>query len=473
MPLSALDVFDVAAVLGRAERDFEDSIERLCALLSIPSISTQPEHAGDVRRAASWLGDTLRPLGFSVTIHDTPGHPILVAHHPGAGVPGAPHILYYGHYDVQPAEPLALWTSPPFEPTVIEAARGRRVVARGAVDDKGQVMTFIEAFRAWHAAHGTLPVPVTVLLEGEEETGSPNLAPFLEAHRDALRADVCIVTDTNSWDIETPAITTRLRGMVYLEVTIAGPAHDLHSGLFGGAVLNPIHVLTRILGSIHDADGRVAFPGFYDAVRQPSTEEQASWTRLAFDESAFLAGVGLTTATGERGYGTLERLWGRPTCDVNGIWGGYTGAGSKTVIPAHASAKLSCRLVPDQDPEQIRAAVESFFRVRLPADARLEVRALTSVAGIEVPTTSPFVAAARAGLRRVYGRDAVLIGSGGSIPVVGHIRRVLGQDSILVGFGLDDDLIHSPNEKFEIRCYYQGIMSHIAILGQLSALTVP
>lgn len=462
-------------VLAHADHAFDRSVERLLDFLRIPSVSTDPAYSDEVRRAAAWARDELSGLGFQASVRETGGHPAVVAHHPGPALSGtnndgAPHLLYYGHYDVQPAAPLELWHSPPFEPAVVEAERGKRVVARGAVDDKGQVMTFIEAFRAWHAVHGTLPVRVTVLLEGEEETGSPSLAGFLAANREELKADVCVITDTNAWDIDTPAITTRLRGLLYLEVTLHGPSHDLHSGLYGGAVLNPAVALTRILGDIHDADGRVRFPGFYDGVAEPPAEVLAMWQDLNFDEAAFLASVGLKTPVGEAGRSALERLWSRPTCDINGIWGGYTGEGSKTVIPARASAKLSCRLVPGQDPAAVLAGIEAFLRERAPADARLEVLNHGMSPGFAVATDSPWLRAAMDGLGTVFAKPPVLVGSGGSIPVAGLIRDTLGYDSLLVGFGLEDDRIHSPNEKFELRCYQNGIRSHAAMLARFAGV---
>ena len=460
-----------APVLDRADSGFDASVGRLCDLLRIPSVSTKPDHAPEVRRAADWLAAELATLGFDASVRPTEGHPMVVAHHPGpGGGADVPHLLYYGHYDVQPPEPLELWDSPPFEPSIVEGPHGPRVVARGAVDDKGQVMTFIEAFRAWHAVHGTLPVRVTVLLEGEEETGSPSLMPFLRANADELKADVCVITDTNSWTIDTPAITTRLRGLLYVEVTLHGPSHDLHSGLYGGAVLNPINALTRILGQIHDEQGRVRFPGFYDGVRDPSAEELAMWRELGFSEADFLAGVGLKTATGEAGRSALERLWARPTCDINGIWGGYTGAGAKTVIAAKASAKLSCRLVPGQDPDAVLAGLRAFLDERTPPDARWEIQSFGQSPGLQVPTESPYLRAAMAGLGDVYTNRPVLIGSGGSIPVAGYIKDALGFDSIFVGFGLEDDRIHSPNEKFELKCLKNGILSHVAMLARFAEL---
>ena len=410
---------------------------------------------------------TLESIGFNAQVLPTAGLPAVVAHHPGTG--SGPRLLYYGHYDVQPAEPLELWHSPPFEPVLSEGPHGPRVTARGAVDDKGQVMMWLEALRAWHEVAGGPPMPVTVLIEGEEEVGSLNLEPFLAEHKDALRADIAIISDTGMWDIDTPAITTSLRGMVYVEVTLHAAQRDLHSGLFGGSALNPINALTRILGDLHDTEGRVQVPGFYDGVSEPSNAQVAAWDGLGFDESAFLGGIGLSVPVGERGRSGLERMWARPTADLNGIWGGYTGAGSKTVIAAEASAKLSFRLVPGQDPAAVLEGFKRFVNDRLPKDARVTFTSFASAPGIQIPAESRFVQAAQAALAEEFGRPVVLIGSGGSIPVVDSMRRILGVDSLLMGFGLNDDQVHSPNEKFEWRCFHHGLRSHARLLATLAA----
>ncbi|WGF89202.1 dipeptidase [Marinivivus vitaminiproducens] len=456
----------LAPVLERLDQDAALAVARLCDLLRIPSVSTDPAFKPDCRRAAEWLAAELSAIGFDAAVRETPGHPMVVGHsraHPE----GAPRLLYYGHYDVQPADPIELWESPPFEPVVIEAERGPRVVGRGAVDDKGQVMTWLEALRAWHAVHGSYPARITVLLEGEEESGSPSLNGFLEANREELAADVCLISDTGMWDIDTPAITTSLRGMVYSEVTLHGPSRDLHSGMYGGAVPNPINVLARLIAQLHDEQGRIQIPGFYDGIAEPSAERLAQWRELGFDESAFLAEVGLKTPAGEAGRSALERLWSRPTCDVNGIHGGYTGKGAKTVIPAHATAKISCRLVPGQDPKTVEAGIRRFFEERAPADCRVELTVHSASPAIEVPDRSPELTAALRGLDRVFDKTPVLIGCGGSIPVAGAIRRLLGFDSLLIGFGLEDDRVHSPNEKFELRCLHNGARAHAAILAEL------
>ena len=456
----------LAAVLDRVDRNLDGSLARLCEFLRIPSVSTDPSHAGEVRRAGRWASDQLASLGFTSTLVETAGHPFVVAHHPGPG--RGPRILYYGHYDMQPADPLALWRSGAFEPVIEEGPLGRRVVARGACDDKGQVMTFIEAFRAWTEVHGAPPVPVTVMLEGEEESGSPSLEPFLAAHREKLAASICIVSDTGMWDAETPAITTVLRGLVYDEVILRGPSHDLHSGMYGGTLANPINALVEVLGALHDRDGRVAIPGFYEGIVDPPKEVLTAWRSLPFDEREFLGSAGVSIPHGEPGRTTMERMWSRPTCDVNGIWGGYAGKGAKTVIACEAGAKFSCRLVAGMDPERIRRLLRGFIEDRLPPGITAEFHPHGVSPAIAVPVDGPLMQAARRGLRLAYGRDAAMIGTGGSIPAVGAIRRHLGIDSILAGFGLDDDRVHSPNEKFEVCCLHGGTRAHAAMLEEFA-----
>lgn len=460
----------LAPVLERIDAQFDQAVDRLCALLRIPSVSTDPAHRSDTQRAARLLTDDLASIGFQAEVHDTPGQPMITAHWPGPASDAAPHILYYGHYDVQPPDPIDMWDSGPFEPTIADGPHGRRLIARGAVDDKGQLMTFIEAFRAWQAVHGELPVKVTVLLEGEEESGSPSLEPFLEANKEALAADVCMISDTGMWDIDTPAITYMLRGLVYVEVALHGPSHDLHSGMYGGAVINPANELTRILGELKDERGVVQIPKFYDDVLELSDAEADQWANLGFDEAAFLASAGLRTPVGEAGRTSIERIWSRPACDINGIWSGYTGQGAKTIIPARATAKLSFRLVPQQDPGKIYDGLVAFLNRRTPPDCRWEIKSHGGSRAVRVGTESPYLEAAMRGLESTFGRKPVLMGCGGSIPVVGSIQRILGFDSLLVGFGLEDDRVHSPNEKFELRCFEMGMKSQAAILSEFAAM---
>ncbi|MCH8823435.1 MAG: dipeptidase [Planctomycetes bacterium] len=458
-------------VIDKVNANLPNAVKRLFALLEIPSISTDPAYNDQTRQAAQFMVDDLASIGFDTKLHDTDGHPMVTAHYPGPDKDNVPHVLYYGHYDVQPPDPLNLWNSPPFEPTLVDSEHGKSIVARGAVDDKGQLMTFVEAFRAWMAVHGSLPIRVTILLEGEEESGSPSLDPFLEANKQMLTADTCIVCDTGMWDVKTPAITYMLRGLVYTEVTLKGPSHDLHSGMYGGAVVNPINALTRVLSQLHNDDGVVQIPGFYDDVLPLSEEEIKQWEQLGFDETEFLATAGYKEPFGEKGHSTLERMWSRPTCDINGIWGGYTGAGAKTVIGAQVSTKVSCRLVANQDPDKIFESLKQFFQQRTPPGCKWEIQSHGISPAIRVPTDSPYLQAAMKGLSETYSKDAVLIGTGGSIPLVGSIQKILGFDSLLIGFGLDDDRVHSPNEKFEMRCFEMGIKSHVAILEQLAAVS--
>jgi len=438
--------------------------------LQIPSISTDPEYKNEVRRCAKHITNDLKSIGLDATMHDTVGHPMVVATDDSAG-PDAPRVLYYGHYDVQPVEPLDEWTVPPFDGAVVDGPRGKRFVARGAADDKGQLMTFVEAIRAWKEVHGSLPVRVVILLEGEEECGSESLAPFLTKHKNDLQADTCIVCDTGMWDEDTPAITSRLRGLVYIEATLHGPSHDLHSGSYGGAVVNPANALAKILGQLHDDDGRIQIDGFYDDVAEVSVEQVAQWNALGDADALTLESSGAKATFGEKGFSTLERLWARPTCDVNGLCAGYTGEGAKTVIGSRATAKISCRLVAHQKPEQIEKALFAFLEARAPEGCRWDFKSFGVAPAIAVPTDSPWLAAASDALTSVFPNPAVLIGTGGSIPVVGEFQKILGVDTVMVGFSLDDDLIHAPNEKFEVSCFQRGILSQATILEAYANIT--
>ncbi len=458
---------DVQKILDLIDADQEAARGRLVEWLRIPSVSAQPVHAGDCVRAAEWVRDQLTALGFEASLRQTPKHPVVIAHHKGPGN-GAPHLLYYGHYDVQPADPLELWTSPPFEPVLVDGPNGKRLVARGAVDDKGQTLMWIEALRAWHKVAGGPPCAITAVIEGEEEIGSPNLEPFLAANAHELKADVAVISDTGMWDVNTPALSTRLRGLCYTQLDITAANRDLHSGMYGGSALNPLNLITRILGELHDSEGRIQIPGFYDGVPEISDAQRAAWQALGFSEHDFLGGIGLSVPAGERGRSALERLWARPTADINGIWGGYTGPGSKTVIASEAHAKISFRLVPGQDPDRVFEGFQRFVRERLPADAKAEFQMFSGSPGIEVPDDSPWIRAAQAALQEEFGKPAAMIGCGGSIPVVSSLRNVLGLDTVLMGFGLEDDQVHSPNEKFDMVCFHRGTRSHARLLAALA-----
>jgi len=460
------DMDTLDAVLDRIDRDLETSLERLFALLRIKSISTDPAYKEQCRAAALHIAKDLASLDFDAEVRPTAGHPVVLAKN-GNGT--GPRVLFYGHYDVQPVDPLDLWTNPPFEPRVDMLPDGRRIiVARGACDDKGQVMTFIEACRAFKAVTGTVPVPITMLIEGEEECGSKNLGPFVEQHTKDLNADLALVCDTGMWDARTPAITTSLRGLVYEEVTVRAADRDLHSGLFGGAAQNPIRVLSKILAAIHDEQGKIAIPGFYDGVSELPPHVREQWAALNFTADSFLGPIGLSVPAGEKDRLLIEQISSRPTCDVNGIIGGYTGEGSKTVIPSHAKAKVSFRLVGHQDPQGIRDSFRAFVRARLPADCKAEFISHAGAPAISLDWGMAQLTAAQRALTQEWGRDALLIGSGGSIPIVADFKRLLGMDTLLIGFGLDDDRIHSPNEKYDLTSFHKGTRSWARILATLA-----
>jgi acetylornithine deacetylase/succinyl-diaminopimelate desuccinylase-like protein len=459
------------------------AIARLIDWLRIPSVSTDPAHAKDCRSAAEWAAGQLRACGLRSELRETgspstPGHPIVWATTPGPGK--GPHVLFYGHYDVQPADPLELWESPPFEPVIKPAEKGEptlvpgeRIVARGAVDDKGQVMCFIEALRAWHDVVGGVPIKLTVLLEGEEESGSVNLGPFLKQHDAELRAcDVCVISDTGMLGRGKPAITYGVRGLAYTECILHGPNQDLHSGLWGGRCPNPANELVKVLAQLWDADRRITIPGFYDAVRERTPDERKGWARLPFNPVEALQKIGYTKAgdVGEAGWTAIEREWARPTAEINGIFGGYTGVGAKTVIGAKAAAKVSFRLVADQDPEVITKAFKQWLDDRTPPGCRWEFHNHSGGFPGNVATDSPYLKAAARAVQAAAGSSPHLIKSGGSIPVVGMLKSMLDLDTILLGFGLDDDRVHSPNEKFELECFRLGIRSHAHLIDEFSRL---
>ena len=460
---------DITPVLERADANLPKSLDRLFDLVRIKSISTDPAFKAECRKAAEWLVAELNVLGFTASVRDTPGHPMVVAHHDGAK-PDAPHVLFYGHYDVQPVDPLNLWDTDPFEPGIKEIEPGRKVITgRGTADDKGQLLTFVEAVRAYKDVHGALPCRVTILFEGEEESGSPSLKPFLEANAAELKADYALVCDTSMWDRDTPAISAGLRGLVGEEVIVRAADRDLHSGYFGGAAANPIRILTTILAGLHDENSRVTLPGFYDGVEETPAQIKAAWETLGQTAEKFLGEIGLSIPSGEKNRSVLELTWARPTAEVNGITGGYTGEGFKTVIAAEASAKVSFRLVGNQNPEKIREAFRAYVRSKVPADCSVEFHAHGGSPAIHLPYESPLLNTAKVALSDEWPKPAVIIGMGGSIPIVGDFQKMLGMESLLVGFGLSDDRIHSPNEKYELQSYHKGIRSWIRILDALAA----
>ncbi len=457
----------LAKVLQSIDDGIADSLDRLFALLRIESISTDPAHAVQCRAAADWLAGELSSIGIDAAVRQTDGLPMVVGH--DRGTRAAPHALFYGHYDVQPVDPLNEWDKPPFEPILATAADGtKQIRARGACDDKGQLMTFVEACRAWKTVTGSLPIRLSFLLEGEEESGSPSLESFLTANSEELSCDLALVCDTGMWDRDKPAITTMLRGLIGEEIIVTAANRDLHSGGFGGAARNPLHVLADVLSDLRDSEGRVRIPGFYDGVEELPEEIKAQWDALDFDGDEFLGAVGLSIPAGETGRSVLEHIWARPTCEVNGISGGYTGDGFKTVIPSKASAKVSFRLVGDQDPALVRERFHAFVRERIPADCSVEFRPHGASPALRLPFDGPYLQRARRALSEEWGTEPAITGGGGSIPVVGAFKRLLGMDSLMIGFALDDDRVHSPNEKYDLSSFHGGMRSWARVLAALA-----
>jgi len=450
-------------VLQTIDSRRHQSVSALTEFLSIPSVSTKPDHAADMRRAAQWLADQLKFACLDVSVMPTGGHPAVVAKNRHQA--GRTTVLLYGHYDVQPPEPLGLWTTPPFEPTVRDGA----IYARGAADDKGQVWAHVEAILAWQA-HGGPPVNLTLLIEGEEEIGSENLEAFVAKHKADFAADIAVVSDTNQFARGVPSITYGLRGLAYMEIFLTAASHDLHSGLYGGAVPNPANVLSELLASLHTSDGKVNLPHFYDEVLELSQAERQMWEGLGFDEAAFARELALPFLSGENGFTTLQRKWARPTCDINGLTSGYQGPGAKTVIPAQASAKVSMRLVPNQDPAKIAAAFEETLRERCLKNVQIKFARHGLAPAALVPIDSAAMKLAAEAVAAGFGKPPIFMREGGSIPVVGLFKKELGVDTLLVGFGLPDDRIHSPNEKLDLECLFAGSRTAAVLYERLSHL---
>ncbi len=453
------------AVLNQIDADKDAALERLFALLRIPSISTDPAYNDDCDKAAAVLVEDLKSLGVDAEARQTPGRAIVVGHVDGPG----PHVLFYGHYDVQPVDPIDLWHRDPFDPAILETDEGQVIAGRGTSDDKGQLMTFVEACRAYKAVNGSMPCKITFLFEGEEESGSPSIIPFLEAHKDELSApDLALICDTGMFDYETPAICTSLRGMIEDEIIITGPSRDLHSGAYGGPAMNPNRVMAKVLASFHDDTGRVTIPGFYDGVSEVPPEIAAQWDALGFDADAFLAEVGLSVPAGESGRSALEMIWARPTCEINGMTGGYTGDGFKTVLPSESRAKISCRLVGQQDPVAIRKSFRDMVKSMIPVDCTVRFHDHGGAPASVMNTDAPAFQAAREALIPEWPKPAAFVGGGGSIPIAGYFQSILGLESILLGFGRDNDNLHSPNEKYDVRSFTKGARSWARVLDAIS-----
>ncbi len=449
----------MADLHGYIDQNLERFRAELFDFLRLPSVSARSEHAGDVRKTAEWFAARCKDAGLETKTHDTPGHPIVLAEWRGA--PQAPTLLVYGHYDVQPVEPLNLWTSPPFEPVI----RNGRIYARGSVDDKGQLYLHLKAIEAHMRTNGKLPVNVVLIAEGEEEVGSANLMPFANQNKKALACDAVVISDTTMIGPGIPTIGVSLRGLAYIEVRIHGPAQDLHSGSYGGAVVNPATVLARIIASFHDENWHVRIPGFYDDV-YAAEDFRAQIRKLPFDDEAFRKETGAPRLDGEKGFSTLERIWIRPTVEINGLLSGYTGEGSKTVLPAHAMAKVSCRLVPDQDPDRIAELLQKHIRSVAPDSVRVEIDVLHGGKPWRANIKGPLYDAATVALEKAFGKKPVFAGEGGSIPIVPEFEKLLGAPALLMGFGLPGENAHAPDEWMSVENFEKGCHAAATLLQE-------
>ena len=442
-----------------------DKFEKeLSDFLRIPSISADSRYGQEMGKASAWVADQFQSMGLETEVIETDGHPLVYAESPA--VEGSPTVLVYGHYDVQPPDPLEEWISPPFEPT----KRDGNIYARGATDDKGQVLTHIKSVQAWMETKGELPVQVKFLIEGEEEMGSGALYRYLDESAERLACDVLVISDTSQFGPGQPAITYGLKGIVYYELQLQGPKQDLHSGSFGGAVTNPVNTLARLLASLVDDEGRVQVPNFYDDVDPMESKERNQLAALPFDETVFMQQIGVDGLSGEAGYTTLERRWARPTYDINGIWGGYQGEGEKTILPAKGGAKFSFRLVPNQDPDKITESLREFLMSQSPPGIKLDLNSTHGAPGVVVSLDSPYMTAAARAIEQGFGQSPVFIREGGSIPIVTTFFESLGVDVLLLGWGLDDDNMHSPNEKFSLADFHRGIKASAYLWQELSEI---
>lgn len=467
--MSSLD-----AVLARLDETQEAALQRLFSFIAVPSISTDPAYDQDCLAAAEMAKGFLEEAGFSAEVAPTTGHPMVLGRYQSRANPEGPQLLFYGHYDVQPVDPLDEWTRPPFQAELVETSENGTIIhGRGSSDDKGQLLTFLEAARAWHEVTGDLPLNILVLLEGEEECGSPSLDGFLEARGHELKSDFAVICDTLQWDKDTPAITAMLRGLAGVEISLEGPSRDLHSGMYGGPALNPLTALSKVISTLHDDTGRVAVPGFYDGVTEPPVELSKQWRSIGFDEAGFLSDIGLSRAAGEANYHILEQLWCRPTVEVNGMWGGYIGPGRKTVIPSKAHAKLSLRLVAGQEPKAVLQALEAHMRASAAAispDIKFSFIEPVGSPAVAFDLTLPHMDTARSSLETEWGVQPVMLGCGGSIPIVELFESRLEIDCLLIGFALNDDCIHAPDEKYNLTSFQKGARSFARMIGGFSEL---
>lgn len=451
-------------ILSYVDANKDRYLAELKDLIAIPSVSSQTEHQPDMRRCADWIAGQMRTIGMqNVQIFETPGHPVVYAE--SLGAPGAPTVLFYGHYDVQPVDPVNLWSSPPFEATI----RNGNLYARGTADDKGQIYIHFKAIEAYAKNGVPLPVNIKMLIEGEEEVGSANLEAFVREHKQLLKADLVLISDSSMFAKGVPSVCYSLRGLAYMEVEVEGPNTDLHSGTFGGSVHNPIQALAEMIASLHDKNGRVTVKGFYDDVRPLTNAERSSFRKLPWSDAAYAKKLGVQQLYGENGFTSLERVWARPTLECNGIWGGYTGEGAKTVLPSKAFAKISMRLVPDQTSAKAAKLFEKHFRAIAPRSVKVKVRSLHGGEAAITPIDSPGVKAAVTALQKGFGKKPLYQREGGSIPIVVQFKKILGIDSVLLGFGLPDENAHAPDEFINLDNFFGGIRTAAHFYNELPA----